>query len=112
MGKMILSVMILLLLSGCAAASPSSRKVLGRSTTTATTGSTIKSTVSITDSGTRMDRFAPRELPAMAQKIVGRAIFQFTSPCRINRTVVSAVPQVEDSLLVAMVWWMGTPASK
>ena len=84
---------------------------MGLSTTTATTGSTKIRTFSITSAETRSDTLAPNELPITAMTTVGKAMRQFTSPSRINRTVASAVPQVDESLLVAMARWTGTPAS-
>ena len=49
-----------------------------------------------------MDSLAPRVLPRMAKPMMGAESFQLTSPCRIKRTAARAVPQVEESLLVAM----------
>ena len=48
----------------------------------------------------------------MAAATPGRASFQRTSPLRMKRIVVREVPQAEESLLVPMARWVGSPASR
>ena len=63
-------------------------------------------------SSTSKDSLAPSEDPAAAIITDGTARRKFTSPFRIKRAVARVVPQAEDSLLVAIAIWAGSPANR
>ena len=75
-------------------------------------GSTASSRPRIRRSSAARDSREPSDEPSMAAATPGRASFQRTSPLRMKRIVVREVPQAEESLLVPMARWVGSPASR
>ena len=55
---------------------------------------------------------APIAEPAAAAATVGSTSCRRTSFCLAKRRVAVPVPKQADSLLVATVWWIGSPASR
>ena len=102
----------IVLASGSALPSPRSLNSFLFRTKKAAAGSTANSILRRMNAGIRSEIFAPRYEPAMPVMTDASATLRFTRRFLMNRIVVRAVPQVEESLLVATAMCGGSPAAR